>query len=244
MLRTTFTRILLPALLCIGCAHNRPLTDEDLAQIRSRTILLAPLPDPFREPLAVYKRSGKVLSTILTAALTMSISIQPQGATPREKMKGQSPADSLIKTLQDGMAEDISAISPTERQHALYAQRFAASPSKPDPEALTIRIKPMAWHLYYADGDTFTLEYASDTILEMPAHNIRRHITCDRISGDAIPLDAWSDNNALRIRHFAEESAQYCVQQVLRELKMDTPAPETAPAPAAESHITNDKKTL
>ena len=98
----------------------------------------------------------------------------------------------------------------------------------PTDNNMTISVKPVAWHLYYNDGDTYLLEYAGDINLNLPAQKLRRYLPCDRASEQALTKEEWLANDGLRIRSFAEETARRCANVALLELGEAPLTAETA----------------
>lgn len=216
-------------LLLTACAapHTIPLNDEQIALAKQQPIVLNPLPADTRENLAVHTRRQKVAAKIITSIMTRSYSSRTESTLPRERMKGASSRDALEKTMREGMADNFEAIQPSQTLHQQLAKHFAASSGDPQTQ-LAITIKPVTWHLYYSKDDTFTLEYAVDMHLTLPAHNIRRIIPCDRVSDQARTRDEWLADGQRHMRAFAQQSAEACAGELLRELRIADTASETA----------------
>ena len=219
-----------------ACAvqQAQPLNDEQLALIKQQPIVLKPLPADFAEALAVHTRRQKVAAKIIASIMTRSYSHHSEGNSPRERMKGVSAKDAMEKTMREGMADDFAVVQPSKTLHELLTSHFETRASAA-AEQLAIAVQPVAWHLYYGKEDTFTLEYAVDMRLELSTHKIRRTIPCDRTSEDARPRDEWLADNQRHIRDFAQESAQYCANELLRELRMTERSHMAEPQPVANT---------
>lgn len=221
--------------LLVACARQqeRPLTEEQLVLVKQQPIVLKSLPTDFAEPLAVHTRRQKVAAKIITSIITRSYTHNKEGTLPRERMKGVSSQDAMEKTIREGMADDFAIVQPSKILHDLLATHFAQRDDA-TAEQLAIRVQPVAWHLYYSEDDTFTLEYAVDMHMELPAHKIRRTRACDRASEDAYTRDEWLADNQRHIRDFAEKSAKSCAEELLRELHLTQNPAASAESAAAE----------
>lgn len=207
--------------LLTACAvqQAQPLNDEQLALIQQQPIVLKPLPTDFAEMLAVHTRKQKVAAKIIASIMTRSYSHRSEGNSPRERMKGVSAKDAMEKTMREGMADDFAVVQPSKVLQEKLAAHFETR-TNAEATQLAIAVVPVAWHLYYGKEDTFTLEYAVDMRLELPAHKIRRVIPCDRVSDEARTRDEWLADDQRHIRAFAEASAQYCADELWRELRI------------------------
>ena len=218
-------------MMLAGCAllggGDPSLTPEQLAYVRSHDIVVQPLPVGYEEPLLVHTRSGKIGADIGVSVATsllfggISFSTQSQNGGPRDRFSNtnQSLAEAIKRKTRQSAAEEIYTSEPTRVLNKLLAERYPATVA-PKDDNLTISTTPVAWHLYYGKGDTFTLEYAGDITLKLPAAKIKRTLWCDRKSEQALTREQWLENDAARIRSYAQETALQCANQALDELQL------------------------
>lgn len=219
----------IPVMLA-GCAFfpksDPSLTPEQLAYVRTHNIVVQPLPVGYEEPLLVHTRSGKVGTdvgvNIAFAVLTGSYNYKsPKGDGPRDRFSnnGQPLQGAVKNKIRQEAAEEIHSSEPTRVLNKLLAERYPATVA-PNNGDLTISTTSVAWHLYYGKGDTFTLEYAGDITLKLPAAKIKRTLWCDRKSEQALTREQWLENDAARIRDYAQETALQCANQALDFLQL------------------------
>ena len=235
----------IPVMLA-GCSmmappqREQPLTAEQLAYIRTHSIVVQPLPADYDEPLRIYTRRGKIGTEIgdgiAQGILTHSYNYTPEkGDTPRDRLnsEGAGLGTTLKNKVRSEISEEIHTNLPTRVLNRLLAERYPATVA-PTKDNLTISTSPVAWHLYYATGDTYTLEYASNITLTLPAANIRHTLRCDRKSTEALSREQWQADDAARIRDYAQETALQCANQALDFLQLprlpiQQPLPQAAP---------------
>ena len=217
-------------MMLAGCAllggGDPSLTPEQLAYVRSHDIVVQPLPVGYEEPLLVHTRSGKIGTdvgvNIAFAVLTGSYNYKsPKGDGPRDRFSndGQPLQGAVKNKVRQEAAEEIYTSEPTRVLNKLLAERYPATVA-PKDDNLTISTTPVAWHLYYGKGDTFTLEYAGDITLKLPAAKIKHTLWCDRKSEQALTREQWLENDAARIRSYAQETALQCANKALDELQL------------------------
>lgn len=234
----------IPVMLA-GCAFfpqsDPSLTPEQLAYVRTHNIVVQPLPVGYEEPLLVHTRSGKIGADIgvsVAASLLfggIGFSTQSQNDGPRDRFSNtnQSLAEAIKRKARQSAAEEIHSSEPTRVLNKLLAERYPVTVA-PNNDNLTISTTPVAWHLYYGKGDTFTLEYAGDITLKLPAAKIKRTLWCDRKSEQALTREQWLENDAARIRDYAQETALQCANQALDFLQLprlpiQQPLPQATP---------------
>lgn len=234
------------SVMLAGCSMMAPpqreqlLTAEQLAYIRTHNIVVQPLPADYDEPLRIYTRRGKIGTEIgagiAQGILTHSYNYTPEkGDTPRDRLnsEGAGLGTALKNKVRSEISEEIHANLPTRVLNKLLAERYSATVA-PTKDNLTISTTPVAWHLYYGKGDTFTLEYAGNITLKLPAAKIKRTLWCDRKSEQALTREQWLENDAARIRDYAQETALQCANQALDFLQLprlpiQQPLPQAAP---------------
>ena len=232
----------IPVMLA-GCAFfpksDPSLTPEQLAYVRTHNIVVQPLPVGYEEPLLVHTRSGKVGTdvgvNIAFAVLTGSYNYKsPKGDGPRDRFSnnGQPLQGAVKNKIRQEAAEEIHSSEPTRVLNKLLAERYPATVA-PNNGDLTISTTSVAWHLYYGKGDTFTLEYAGDITLKLPAAKIKRTLWCDRKSEQALTREQWLENDAARIRYYAQETALQCANQALDFLQLPRISAVQMPLPSA-----------
>ena len=232
----------IPVMLA-GCAFfpksDPSLTPEQLAYVRTHNIVVQPLPVGYEEPLLVHTRSGKIGTdvgvNIAFAVLTGSYNYKsPKGDGPRDRFSnnGQPLQGAVKNKIRQEAAEEIHSSEPTRVLNKLLAERYPATVA-PNNGDLTISTTPVAWHLYYGKGDTFTLEYAGDITLKLPAAKIKRTLWCDRKSEQALTREQWLENDAARIRDYAQETALQCANQALDFLQLPRISAVQMPLPSA-----------
>ena len=232
----------IPVMLA-GCAFfpksDPSLTPEQLAYVRTHNIVVQPLPVGYEEPLLVHTRSGKVGTdvgvNIAFAVLTGSYNYKsPKGDGPRDRFSnnGQPLQGAVKNKIRQEAAEEIHSSEPTRVLNKLLAERYPATVA-PTKDDLTISTTPVAWHLYYGKGDTFTLEYAGDITLKLPAAKIKRTLWCDRKSEQALTREQWLENDAARIRDYAQETVLQCANQALDFLQLPRISAVQMPLPSA-----------
>ncbi len=185
--------------------------------------------------MPVYTKSAKTGTdigvSIAASLLSGGISFGSQTPSNEPRKRFNDSNKSLGQALNDKIrqhnAEKIQTVEPTRILHDLLAERYPES-AMPTDNNMTISVKPVAWHLYYNDGDTYLLEYAGDITLNLPAQKLRRYLPCDRASEQALTKEEWLANDALRIRSFAEETARRCANVALLELGEAPLTAETA----------------
>ena len=234
----------IPVMLA-GCSMMAPpqreqqLTAEQFAYIRTHNIVVQPLPADYDEPLRIYTRRGKIGTEIgagiAQGILTHSYNYTPEkGDTPRDRLnsEGAGLATTLKNKVRSEISEEIHTNLPTRVLNRLLAERYPATVA-PTKDNLTISTTPVAWHLYYGKGDTFTLEYAGDITLKLPAAKIKRTLWCDRKSEQALTREQWLENDAARIRDYAQETALQCANQALDFLQLPRISAVQMPLPSA-----------
>ena len=234
----------IPVMLA-GCSmmappqREQPLTAEQLAYIRTHSIVVQPLPADYDEPLRIYTRRGKIGTEIgagiAQGILTHSYNYTPEkGDTPRDRLnsEGAGLGTTLKNKVRSEISEEIHTNLPTRVLNRLLAERYPATVA-PTKDNLTISTTPVAWHLYYGKGDTFTLEYAGDITLKLPAAKIKRTLWCDRKSEQALTREQWLENDAARIRDYAQETALQCANQALDFLQLPRISAVQMPLPSA-----------
>ena len=232
----------IPVMLA-GCAFfpksDPSLTPEQLAYVRTHNIVVQPLPVGYEEPLLVHTRSGKIGADIgagiAQGILTHSYNYTPEkGDTPRDRLnsEGAGLGTTLKNKVRSEISEEIHTNLPTRVLNRLLAERYPATVA-PTKDNLTISTSPVAWHLYYATGDTYTLEYASNITLTLPAANIRHTLRCDRKSTEALSREQWQADDAARIRDYAQETALQCANQALDFLQLPRISAVQMPLPSA-----------
>lgn len=232
----------IPVMLA-GCAFfpksDPSLTPEQLAYVRTHNIVVQPLPVGYEEPLLVHTRSGKVGTdvgvNIAFAVLTGSYNYKsPKGDGPRDRFSnnGQPLQGAVKNKIRQEAAEEIHSSEPTRVLNKLLAERYPVTVA-PNNDNLIISTTPVAWHLYYGKGDTFTLEYAGDITLKLPAAKIKRTLWCDRKSEQALTREQWLENDAARIRDYAQETALQCANQALDFQQLPRISAVQMPLPSA-----------
>lgn len=221
--------------LLAGCATNQPFDAAQRAIIKQHTIVTEKLPADYAEPLPVYTKSAKIgtdigvsiAASLLSGGISFGSHTPPNEPRKRFNDSNKSLGQAIKDKIRQSNAEKIQTAEPTRILHDLLAERYPES-AMPTDNNMTISVKPVAWHLYYNDGDTYLLEYAGDITLNLPAQKLRRYLPCDRASEQALTKEEWLANDALRIRSFAEETARRCANVALLELGEAPLTAETA----------------
>lgn len=224
-------RLILSSLLIsliTGCVSNAPFSQQQINLINSKTTVIKDLPSDHKEPLYVYSRSGKTgseVAGVVVGLLTGSFGYRSEKDTPRTRMEHNSPMEFIKVSSRKASAEKIyNLLTPTIAMNELLKSHFSSSPadSEINPDALTITIKPVTWHLYYDklfnNQETYFLEYAADINMLLPSGKLERYIPCDKQSETALTKKEWLANDSLRIRDFANTTAEHCTNQILTEL--------------------------
>ena len=221
--------------LLAACATNQPFDAAQRAIIKQHTIVTEKLPADYAEPLPVYTKSAKtgtdigvsIAASLLSGGISFGSHTPPNEPRKRFNDSNKSLGQAIKNKIRQSNAEKIQTAEPTRILHDLLAERYPES-AMPTDNNMTISVKPVAWHLYYNDGDTYLLEYAGDITLNLPAQKLRRYLPCDRSSEQALTKEEWLANDALRIRSFAEETARRCTNVALLELGEAPLTAETA----------------
>lgn len=216
--------------LLTGCSSTgKVLNDKQIAAINTHQTVLESLPEAKQETLMVY--TGKqtigvnVAANVALGLLTGSMGFRSGGNTPRTRFPDKGVSDLIKNTIRKRNAKKVKTVVPSQLIEQYFAERFARADAgqAKQPNQLTIKVKPVAWHLFYEallqNQPTYLLEYASDIDLSLPAEHIHRIITCDKQSEQALPEQDWLANDALRVRQFANQLAITCVNKVFTELQ-------------------------
>lgn len=234
---------------CAFFPQNVPaLSPEQLAYVRTHDIVVQPLSISYEEPLLVHTRRGKigadvgisVATSLLTGSIGFASQSRDEGPRDRFSNNGQSLSEAIKRKARQSAAEEIHTSEPTRVLNQLLAERYPATVA-PNNDNLTISTTPVAWHLYYGKADTFTLEYAGDITLSLPAARIKRTLWCDRKSEQALTREQWLENDGARIRSYAQETALQCANKALDELQLPRLSAVQMTAPVAAGTVAGKK---
>ncbi len=220
--------VLLSAVIGLaGCATNKPFTAEQQAIIKQHKVVVRKAPENSSETLMVLgksNRAGAEVAGAVLGLLTGSFGMQSDGDTPRTRLQHNSVGQLLKVQARKAAAEKIETATPTQYMRELLATRYQYIDAKDTEVAdkFVINIKPVAWQLFYDKffngEDTFVLEYAGDIDMQLASAKLNRNFPCDKTSENALSKAEWLANNQLRIRQFAQELAQECVDKIAGEI--------------------------
>ncbi len=227
MKKTTIMILISAVIGLAGCATNKPFTPEQQTIIKQHKIVVRKAPEDNSERLMVLgksNRAGVEVAGVVLGLLTGSFGGQSDGNTPRTRLQHNSTGQFLKVQARKASAEKIETITPTRYMQEMLFSKYQHidSEEKDTVNKLVIDIKPVAWQLYYDDffngEDTFVLEYAGDIEMKLASAKLSRNFPCDKTSKNALSKSEWLANNHLRVRQFAQELAQECVNKVSLEL--------------------------
>ncbi len=211
-----------------GCVSNQPFTPEQQAIIKQHKIVVRKTSEKTSEQLMVLdkanKAAGEAVSGVVLGLLTGSFGMSSDGDTPRTRLKDDSAGQIIRTQARKASAEKIKTVTPTLYMQEMLANQFQyiEADDKDVANQFVIDIKPVAWQLYYDKffngQNTFVLEYAGDITMKLASADMSREFPCDKTSETALSKTDWLANNQLRIRQFAQELAQSCVNKITSEL--------------------------